>query len=87
MGVSWEQIRQGALDIGNLVTNSMEAFNALAGRTSVATPTIAAPQPAAPGVTSGGTLSQSPAGFLATVPPIVWLVGGGLLLWRLGRRR
>jgi hypothetical protein len=78
MGVSLDDINRGVLDVGTIITNSMNAWNTLTGKqTTVATPPIAAPavqdqvvtQPTATMGLSTGTLL-----IFALVALVLWKV-------------
>lgn len=85
MGLTWEQITSGIVDVGNVVNANLKTFGQLTGKISVATPTISAAQPASPAAPTTSNLTQNGSG-LAALPSWVWLAGGGALLWYLGRR-
>jgi hypothetical protein len=88
MGVTLDQINQGFLDVGKIVTDSMTAWNTISGKTPLAQTTVATPQPAGPAAPSPGTLSQSPpAGNLMFGLPTWALLAGGALVVYLATRR
>ena len=85
MGVTLQDVAQGALDLGRIIQNGMTAIDQATGQTAgqKAATSSGTPQPAAPGAASSTAVTQSPAtGAAMALPQWALPVGVGvLLLW------
>ncbi len=79
MGLSMESINQGALDIGKLVSTSMDAWDRVARSTGLAPTTV----PAAAPVTPVAQTTQQSSGFaLSGTTLLIGIALVALVLWR-----
>jgi hypothetical protein len=84
MGVSWADIQAGVLDTGKVVAETMALWNQVTGRTPpVAQTTV----PAGSAPTVQNQPMASAAVTAGALPPWLLLVGGGLLVWALVKKR
>jgi hypothetical protein len=90
MGMTYEDLKSGVMDIGSIVNNGLSAFEKLSGRASVTTTTASTPQPPAPSAPAESKATQSPAGGptgTGQLPGWLVLAGVGLGAWWLAKRQ